>query len=352
MSSKTLTYLSSLIYHIPGPFSKKIVMIGNILFHDWRINPHIGYGSEGEKAFNQYKTLDDLPDISFLDKRSQDNIRRFMFFILMGNVIDKRRYFYNYSGLSEKLSWKQRMWLWLKKKKFCWRYHLSLLPGMTLEKSSCCFSHGLSLLPDSVTRYVENKLFIDAGAFIGDSALSFLAYNPKRILSFEPSPQMFNMLQNNISRITELQEKCEIYQVALGENSGDLPFCDNLFSCCHEDIHCQSTVKQTTVDDFVAGYDACVGLIKADIEGMGLKMIRGARKTILRDHPVLTIAVYHCPDEMFGIMEILKSWGLKYTYHYEFLDPELSLELTLIAYPEELSLSRNGLQFQKFDGGK
>ena len=76
---------------------------------------------------------------------------------------------------------------------------------------------------------------------------------------------------------------------------------------------------------------------------MGLKMIRGAEQTICRDQPILTIAVYHCPDELFGIPEILKSWGLKYTFRYEFLEPEMTRELTLIAYPEKLENSVSGM---------
>ena len=310
-------------------------MIGNILFHDWRIIPPYHYFFYDE--FQCYKTLDDMPDISFLDTESQSVIRRFISLALMVNVFEKKRYFYNFHGLEEKLSKQERKKLSVTREEFKQKYKLKLSDGMTLEDCSCCFSHGLKLLPKHMIGYIESKLFIDAGAFIGDSALSFLPFNPGMILSFEPSAPMFDILQKNHDRIKELNEKCEIYQLALGENSEDLHFCDDLFSSCHEDSSSTLTVKQTTLDEFISKYDAPVGLIKADIEGMGLKMIRGAEQTIRRDLPILSIAVYHCPEEMFGIPEILKSWGLKYTFRYKFLEPETTRELTLLAWPEKLN---------------
>lgn len=206
-----------------------------------------------------------------------------------------------------------------------------------LDCASSCFSHGLSLLPDFVTRHVKGKLIIDAGAYVGDSALSFLPYNPQKILSFEPSSEIFQILEQNCYRIKDLQEKCEIFQLALGDKTDTLNFCNSSASGSHhEDKNSPFTVKQTTIDSFISGRDTPVGLIKADIEGMGLKMIQGAKQTILRDHPLLTIAVYHCPDEMFGIRETLKSWGLNYICRYEFLEPQTACEMTLIAYPAEL----------------
>lgn len=335
MAGKFFSSISSLIYKIPGRFSKKLVMIGNILFRDWRIDLP-GYDWSGLEKFRKYGSLEELPDLDDLDARSRDVIRRFMSLVFMSSVFDKRRFFYNCSGLLERLPRKKRAELEHKRREFLRKYGLRLSPGMSQEDAACCFSHGLSLLPERVTGYVADKLFVDAGAYIGDSALSFLPYRPKKILSFEPSSPMFAVLRENLARIAELREKCEIFQMALGEESGELHFCDDLFSACHEDAGSPSVVEQTTVDDFVSRCETPVGLIKADIEGMGLKMIRGAKATILRDRPVLTLAVYHCPDEAFGIREELKSWDLGYKCRYEFLEPESTGELTLIAYPSEL----------------
>ena len=335
MFKKILVKFSSLLYCIPGNFSKKLVMIGNILLHDWRIDLHFRSYKDIE-SFCRYRSFDELPDMDTLDERSQDVIRRFFGLVFLCNVFDGKRYFYNYSGLLEKVSRKQRRELAAKRKEFKRKYGKLASPSECMEDCACCFSHGLTLLSDKVKSYVRNKLFIDAGAFTGDSAISFLPYEPEKILSFEASPTVFGFLQENHSKIKELSAKCDIIQSALGDKTGELRFCDDGSCGCHEDENAETVVPLTTIDDYLKDHTAPVGLIKADIEGMALKMIIGAEKTIRRDHPLLLIAVYHCAEEMFGIREQLKAWNLNYKFRYEFLEPETTQELTLIAYPQEL----------------
>ena len=334
MSNKSLAALSALLCRTPGKFFQKLAMIGNILFHDWRLRPiDPGCLPEHVGDFRKFYSFVDSPDFNRLDDRSRSAVRCFLELLRMSDVFNTHCYFYNYSKIFIPFSKKDRKRQEAKKKQFCSKYGLP----KTLELSSCCFSHGMDLLSDNITKYIEGKTIIDAGAFVGDSALSLIPYSPGKILSFEPSEKVFRELQANHERIQELKEKCIIFRQALGDSAEDLCFADTADSGAHADKAGSSTVRQTTVDDVISGMKDPVGLIKADIEGMALKMILGARQTILRDRPILTIAVYHCPDEMFGIPEVIQSWGLKYIYRYEFLEPELYREMTLIAYPAELN---------------
>ena len=57
--------------------------------------------------------------------------------------------------------------------------------------------------------------------------------------------------------------------------------------------------------------DGTVGWIKIDLEGYGLPAVKGMVETIKRDRPVLTLAVYHCADELFGIKKLLESLELE-----------------------------------------
>ena len=82
--------------------------------------------------------------------------------------------------------------------------------------------------------------------------------------------------------------------------------------------------------------DSPVGWIKIDLEGYGLPAVKGMVETIKRDRPVLTLAVYHCADELFGIKKLLESWDLNYKIMFRSLRFDGYHELTLIAYPAEL----------------
>ena len=78
-----------------------------------------------------------------------------------------------------------------------------------------------------------------------------------------------------------------------------------------------------------------IKLIKADVEGMGLDMLLGAKNTIRSNRPVLSLSIYHNKEELFGIYQTLKTWNLDYHFIVKNLLHNIA-ELTLIAWPEEL----------------
>ncbi|MBE6370229.1 MAG: FkbM family methyltransferase [Lentisphaerae bacterium] len=97
----------------------------------------------------------------------------------------------------------------------------------------------------------------------------------------------------------------------------------NGFDCC-------------TLDEIRADYAIPFGLLKADIEGMGDAFVRGARKTIEQDRPMLSLAVYHNEEEFVGIYRMLKAWDLDYKFEFKALNPFTAYgEVTLLAYPAE-----------------
>ena len=95
------------------------------------------------------------------------------------------------------------------------------------------------------------------------------------------------------------------------------------------------SVEVTTLDS-CKEVDGTVGWIKIDLEGYGLSAVKGMVETIKRDRPVLTLAVYHCAEELFGIKKLLESLDLNYKIMFRSLRFDEYHELTLIAYPAEL----------------
>lgn len=68
------------------------------------------------------------------------------------------------------------------------------------------------------------------------------------------------------------------------------------------------------IDDFVAEHGIRVGLIKVDIEGAEQSFLRGAKKTICEQKPILLISIYHNVSDFLDIKPMIESWNLGYKF--------------------------------------
>ena len=74
-------------------------------------------------------------------------------------------------------------------------------------------------------------------------------------------------------------------------------------------------------------------MIKLDVEGFGLKALKGAEKTIQTFKPVLLVSIYHNGEEFFDIKCYIEDLKLDYTIIIRKLDAsEPFFETILIAW--------------------
>ena len=194
--------------------------------------------------------------------------------------------------------------------------------------------HGLPQLPDSAKKVMAGKDFIDAGAYQGDSCVILAEYGPRRIWAFEPSPANLTELHRTMQNNNIPKTRYETVASGLAATTGTCFFHDCGNNGTDLKITGESQTAVTTLDAFSADHDLTVGLIKADVEGMGLEVVRGAEKTIKRDRPVLALAIYHNQDEFLRVYSLLKSWQLNYVFKMLDFPPHSECEITLLAYPE------------------
>ena len=193
------------------------------------------------------------------------------------------------------------------------------LPHHRVGPESLYYHHGLRFAPDFIKKHIAGKLFGDVGGWLGDSALVFAEYDPEKILIFEPDEELIGQLFKTLDRRHLAKEKYDIHPVGLSD-----------VSCVSNGMQCR------TLDEISADCTTAFGVLKADIEGMGAAFVRGARKTIERDRPLLSLAIYHNEEEFTGIYQMLKSWDLGYHIEIKSLNPFAAHgEVTLFAYPEE-----------------
>lgn len=184
---------------------------------------------------------------------------------------------------------------------------------------------------------VRNKHIIDAGGYVGDTALLFSSYTDKNIHVFEASPSNMDIIRETI-RLNHLDNIVPVSK-ALGEKNGTATFslgernsCNSLVERPGYNYPDHIEVPVVTLDDYVRENDLEVGLIKVDIEGGEQLLLRGAVETIRTQHPILLISIYHSANDFFEIKPMIEKMCGKYTFRIvKPANPAIALETILLA---------------------
>ena len=149
----------------------------------------------------------------------------------------------------------------------------------------------------------DKEVFIDCGAFIGDSVEEFVLFSKgryKKIISFEPDTHNFTILEN----VAKAYHDVEIYPYATGNNNCEVCFSEksDVSSSVREDGGAR--VRMVRLDDFIKDIPT---FIKMDIEGAELDTLKGAENLIKIYHPKLAICIYHKVEDLYTIPTYLKS---------------------------------------------
>ena len=170
-------------------------------------------------------------------------------------------------------------------------------------------------------KILENDI-IDAGAYIGDSALVLSPYTKGKIHSFEPEMRNFKKLKKTIdanSLKNVIPVKCGLGSEVCEKDFfvSDFDVTSSYNDDCiwsKEKSDNREHVAITTIDKYVEENNIKIGLIKTDVERFEQELLKGAINTIKRDKPVLMISIYHTYDDFWNIKPLIESWNLGYTF--------------------------------------
>lgn len=234
-----------------------------------------------------------------------------------------------------------------------------LLKINTLKLNENCFAYNKYLLPinyfdihifidryyiDTLNKdYFKDKDIIDAGGFVGDSAVIFSEYTNKCVYSFEP----IKVNYENTLKTIELNKKKNIKAINLGLLEKDCEVEFDIYGAASSALfsrdNSKEVCKMTSLDKYVEENNLKVGLIKTDLEGSEQQFLKGAEKTIKTQRPTLLISIYHTASDFFTIKPLIESWDLNYNFRIvKPLDGEIMLETLLICEPAELECSGGG----------
>lgn len=161
----------------------------------------------------------------------------------------------------------------------------------------------------------SDDLFVDVGANVGSYTVLAGKVVGARILSFEPIDTTFRHLCDNIS-LNGLSERVDARRVSVGAKSGIVAMTCHLDTVNHvmaeHDSDPSTLVPQTTLDEALAGRSAF--MIKLDVEGYELEVLRGASRTL--DDPALQclLVEFGHVDQRYGysdsdMFELLRERG-------------------------------------------
>jgi len=151
----------------------------------------------------------------------------------------------------------------------------------------------------------KDEVFIDCGAYIGDTIDEFLkrCQEYKRIIAFEPDPENFKKLKKKHganSKITLMN--AGVYdkeEYILFKKQGGF---SKIINEQNSEQNNFISVPIKTIDSMNLEN---VSFIKMDIEGSELNALKGAEKTIAKNKPKLAICLYHSDEDMVRIVEYI-----------------------------------------------
>lgn len=177
-------------------------------------------------------------------------------------------------------------------------------------------------LPEFIDVGVEH--FVDIGSYVGDTVEKFIWLTGglfQKIYAFEPGDKQFVALEKRVARLLEewalAADSISIIRAGIGEKNAkasfDISFTEALQSVnlkINEDK--ESGVQIYSLDSVMG--DKPVTFIKADIEGMEMDMLKGAKNIIVQNKPKMALCVYHNIGDLFDIISFVREIESDYKF--------------------------------------
>ena len=171
---------------------------------------------------------------------------------------------------------------------------------------------------DDFFRWSDSEVYVDAGAYDGDSIIQFIRKNSdfNKIYAFEADQKNYEMLRKSYV-YQAFKEKMKIFNGGVWDQYeavnfvagmdvssravSETPLNMNEFSDSNTQIN---VVECMPLDDVITEE---VTFIKMDIEGSEIRALKGSRHLIAKYKPKLAICIYHKPDDLWKIPQYIHS---------------------------------------------
>ena len=134
---------------------------------------------------------------------------------------------------------------------------------------------------------VSNSTAIDIGSNIGNHAIEFAKYF-KKVICYEPNPRAYDLLATNTKHLKNV----EVFNWGIGSKEEFLQLQENINNIGGSSAKYQIDAKNIVnieikpLDNFLDSFKK-VMLLKIDVEGMEIDVLRGAEKIITKFYPLI-----------------------------------------------------------------
>jgi FkbM family methyltransferase len=182
----------------------------------------------------------------------------------------------------------------------------------------------------------DDELFVDCGAFDGDTIATFLAASGGRFdryVALEPEPANLGALRARLATLAPaVRARVDVLPFAAAAQRGTLRFSGGGASSAAATDDGEVMVQAAPLDELLAGRG--VTYLKMDIEGAEPGALHGAAATVRRERPILAVCAYHAQDHLWRLpLAVAGLVGDGYRYSYRRYEPDC-WELVLYAVPE------------------
>jgi FkbM family methyltransferase len=148
------------------------------------------------------------------------------------------------------------------------------------------------MLSDLQSRLFFPSVAVDIGAHVGNHTMFLAGVLNLTTYAFEPNPTHFALLRANVMA-NRLEERCTLYNVAVGAGPGhgviDAGSVTNS-GMSRVRPTSQGSVEIVSLDAVLAPLEQ-LDVLKMDVEGDEVEVLKGARQTLLRLRPISYIEI-------------------------------------------------------------
>jgi FkbM family methyltransferase len=185
--------------------------------------------------------------------------------------------------------------------------------------------------PNDLFSLLTDEVFVDCGAFDGDTSRSFIKRQGSsfdKFIALEPDPLSFQKLQSYVLTLAaDVRDKVTLLQLGVGAKKETVRFDGTGTSASAVSASGTIEVECQPLDEILS--DCVPSYIKMDIEGAEPDALVGASQVIGQYAPILAVCVYHQQNHLWQVPLLVQSLYPDYRF---FLRPHAEDGWELVCY--------------------
>lgn len=160
---------------------------------------------------------------------------------------------------------------------------------------------GEQYFPTDIFNLGSGEVFIDIGAYDGDTLRSFLAQQPrfKKIIAVEPDPFNFEKLLKIVSGLPESDGEIQCRRLCAGSQKQKLRFTSGAGESSQISSEGGIEVDCEPLDEILSGEQPT--FIKMDIEGGEPEALLGAKNFLAQGRAIWAVCLYHQAEHLWEL---------------------------------------------------